>query len=173
MRYCLYKFIIREMIEDLRKGDEMIREINLTRGIFFTSIVSLALTIMQDLEFVQLEILLYVLIGLQALLIFLVVVFWSDICKSKFFINSSDNNDLRKKIRKSIQVVWVFSIIAEVVLLLLATHLISSARISGLLVIIAMITAYSFFLLQWMISLRDSAKEKNENIKARREYRDT
>lgn len=38
---------------------------------------------MRDLEFVQSEILLYVLIGLSALLIFLVVKLRSDICKSK------------------------------------------------------------------------------------------
>ena len=101
----------------------------------------------------------YVLIGLLALLIFLVMQFQLNIRKSKFFVDSNSNNDCGKKIRKSVQVILVFSMIAEVFLLLLITHIISAARISWFVVIIVMIAAYCFFLLQWVISLTNAVKE--------------
>lgn len=138
----------------------MIREVMLARCILFISIISLALTIMRDLEFIQSVFLLYILIGLLALLIFLVVQFRLDIYKSKLFIDSSGNDDLRKKINKSVQVILVFSIIAEAFLLLLVTHAFSLTKISWLLGIIGMIVAYCFFLLQWVISLRNAVKAK-------------
>ena len=135
----------------------MNREIILARCILIISIIILVLTVLWDLEFIQSEILLYVLIGLLALLMFLVMQFQLNIRKSKFFVDSNSNNDCGKKIRKSVQVILVFSIIAEV--LLLITHIISAARISWFVVIIVMIAAYCFFLLQWVISLANAVKE--------------
>ena len=90
---------------------------------------------------------------------FLVMQFQLNIRKSKFFVDSNSNNDCGKKIRKSVQVILVFSMIAEVFLLLLITHIISAARISWFVVIIVMIAAYCFFLFQWVISLANAVKE--------------
>ena len=53
----------------------MNREIILARCILIISIIILVLTVLWDLEFIQSEILLYVLIGLLALLMFLVMQF--------------------------------------------------------------------------------------------------
>ena len=128
----------------------MNREIILARCILIISIIILVLTVLWDLEFIQSEILLYVLIGLLALLMFLVMQFQLNIRKSKFFVDSNSNNDCGKKIRKSVQVILVFSMIA---------HIISAARISWFVVIIVMIAAYCFFLLQWVISLANAVKE--------------
>ena len=135
----------------------MNREIILARCILIISIIILVLTVLWDWEFIQSEILLYVLIGLLALLMFLVMQFQLNIRKS--FVDSNSNNDCGKKIRKSVQVILVFSMIAEVFLLLLITHIISAARISWFVVIIVMIAAYCFFLLQWVISLANAVKE--------------
>ena len=148
-----------KIIEYLRGRDGMNREIILARCILIISIIILVLTVLWDLEFIQSEILLYVLIGLLALLMFLIMQFQLNIRKSKFFIDSNSNNDCGKKIRKSVQVILVFSMIAEVFLLLLITHIISAARISCFVVIIVMIAAYCFFLLQWVISLANAVKE--------------
>ena len=62
-----------KIIEYLRGRDGMNREIILARCILIISIIILVLTVLWDLEFIQSEILLYVLIGLLALLIFLVI----------------------------------------------------------------------------------------------------
>ena len=59
----------------------MNREIILARCILIISIIILVLTVLWDLEFIQSEILLYVLIGLLALLMFLVMQF-----HNKFYI---------------------------------------------------------------------------------------
>ena len=64
-----------KIIEYLRGRDGMNREIILARCILIISIIILVLTVLWDLEFIQSEILLYVLIGLLALLMFLVMQF--------------------------------------------------------------------------------------------------
>ena len=53
-----------KIIEYLRGRDGMNREIILARCILIISIIILVLTVLWDLEFMQSEILLYVLIGL-------------------------------------------------------------------------------------------------------------